>query len=71
MTTAASAWDARRPMLTINRQINYLNAVAGEDAVAEAWVEHRGRSMVFCRAEVRTPRGTFTASASLVYKTYR
>ena len=50
-------------------QIHYLNAVAGEDAVAEAWVERRGRSMVFCRVEVRTPSGKFTTSASLVYKT--
>jgi acyl-coenzyme A thioesterase PaaI-like protein len=50
-------------------QINYLNAVAGEDAIAEGWVERRGRSLVFCRVEVRTARGTLATSASLVYKT--
>jgi acyl-coenzyme A thioesterase PaaI-like protein len=54
---------------TIAMQINYLNAVAGEDAIAEAWVERRGRSLAFCRVAVRTACGTLATSASLVYKT--
>ncbi|MBI3769977.1 MAG: PaaI family thioesterase [Deltaproteobacteria bacterium] len=63
-----SAWDERRPLLTISMQINYLNVVAGEDAIAEGWVERRGRSLVFCRVEVRTARDALATSASLVYK---
>jgi uncharacterized protein (TIGR00369 family) len=64
-----SAWDERRRLATVSMQINYLNVVAGEDAVAEGWIERRGRSLVFCRVEVRTASGTLATSASLVYKT--
>ena len=39
-----------------------------EDAIAEGWVTKRGRSTVFCRAEVRNPAGDLTATASLIYK---
>jgi len=42
--------------------------VRGEDAVAEGWVTQRGRSIVFCRAEVATARGRPVATGSLIYK---
>jgi hypothetical protein len=42
--------------------------VAGEDAIAEGWVEKRGRSLVFCRVEVRSASGVLASTASLVYK---
>jgi uncharacterized protein (TIGR00369 family) len=57
-----------RPLITITLQVQYLDAVVDEDAVAEAWVERRGRSTVFCRVEVRTPSGKLASTASLVYK---
>lgn len=55
--------------VTISMDIQYLSAVAGEDAVCEGWIEKRGRSICFCRAEVRgAGTGKLCATASLVYK---
>jgi acyl-coenzyme A thioesterase PaaI-like protein len=51
--------------------IRYLAAVVGEDAVAEGWVEQRGRSVVFCRAEVTTAGGRGAASGAMTYKVSR
>jgi len=63
-----SAYDERRALLTIGMTIQYLDAIVAEDAVAEAWVEKRGRSTAFCRVEVRTARDVLAATASVVYK---
>ena len=63
-----SAYDSPRVLLTITMNLNYLGAVSQEDAIAEGWVERRGKSTVFCRAEVRTTSAGLTATASLVYK---
>jgi uncharacterized protein (TIGR00369 family) len=64
----AAAYATRPRMVTIIMDIQYLSAVVREDAIAEGWVEKRGRSMIFCRVEVRTASATLAASASLVYK---
>jgi uncharacterized protein (TIGR00369 family) len=53
---------------TVTMDIQYLGAVAGEDAVAEGWVVQRGRSVVFCRAEVVTAGGRPAASGTLTYR---
>jgi uncharacterized protein (TIGR00369 family) len=53
---------------TLSMDIQYLAAVKGEDAVAEGWVTQRGRSIVFCRAEVSTAGGRPAATGSLIYK---
>ncbi len=63
-----SAYLDRPMLLTVDMHVAFLGPVAGEDAVAEAWVEKRGRSMVFCRVEVRAASGTLASTASLVYK---
>jgi len=63
----ASAYDAVPRMLTLTMNVQYLGAVVEEDAVAEGWVQRRGRSTVFCRAEVRTEDGTVAATGDLVY----
>lgn len=63
-----SAYDEPRALLTVDMHVLYLAPIVGEDAVAEAWIEKRGRSMVFCRVEVRTAGGTLAATGSLVYK---
>ena len=63
-----SAYDAPRVLLTIDMHVQFLSAVRGEDAVAEAWVERRGRSIVFCRVEVRGASGELAATGSLAYK---
>ena len=63
-----SVYEERPKMLTISMNIRYLGALVAEDAVAEGWVEQRGRSIVFCRAEVRSASGTMVADGTLVYK---
>ncbi len=63
-----SAYDDRRALLTVGMTIQYLEAVVGEDAIAEGWVEKRGRSTCFCRVEIRTASGVLVATASVVYK---
>lgn len=62
------AYAERPRMLTISMNVRYLGALVGEDAVAEGWVEQRGRSIVFCRAEVRSASGAMVADGTLVYK---
>lgn len=58
-----------RNLLTISMDVQYLAAIANEDAVCEGWVEKRGKSICFCRAEVRAAKsGALCATASLVYK---
>jgi uncharacterized protein (TIGR00369 family) len=64
----ASGYDERPRMLTVTMNVQYLGAVVREDAVAEGWVERRGRSIVFCRAEVRTAPDKVVATGTLVYK---
>jgi len=63
-----SAYDERRMLLTIDMHISFLAAIADEDAIAEAWVEKRGRTTVFCRVEVRSASGVLASTAALVYK---
>ena len=52
---------------TVQMEVRYLGAVAAEDAIAEGWVEQRGRTLVFCRAEVRTAAGRLAADGTLTY----
>lgn len=61
-------FEVRPKMLTISLSIRFLGALVGEDAVAEGWVEQRGRSITFCRAEVRSGSGAMVADGTLVYK---
>jgi uncharacterized protein (TIGR00369 family) len=64
----ASGYDEPHRYLTIDMQIQYMAAVVGEDAIAEGWITKRGRSTVFCRAEVRTENAALVATGTLVYK---
>ncbi len=54
--------------LTLNLDVQFLGAVRQEDAVAEGWVAQRGRSIVFCRAEVSSASGRVAAAGTLTYK---
>jgi len=63
-----AAYDPDWRYMTLTMDIQYLGAVTGEDAIAEGWVTQRGRSIVFCRAEVTTASGAPAASGSLTYK---
>lgn len=64
-----TGYDVRPRMLTVTMNVQYLGAISEEDAIGEGWVEQRGRSMVFCRAEVTgATSGRLCANATLVYK---
>lgn len=66
-----SGYDEPRPMFTIDLQLRYLAPIPPEvDAIAEGWVSLRGRSTLFCDAEVRIGDldGQVAATATLVYK---
>jgi uncharacterized protein (TIGR00369 family) len=62
------AYEIGRVYLTIGMNISYLGAVIQEDAIAEGWIEQRGRSIVFCAAEVTTASGKPAATGTLTYK---
>ena len=68
----ATHYEVHPRMATVSLGVRFLRSVTGRDIVAEGWVEHRGRSMVFCRAEVRSvgPGGEveLVASADLVFR---
>jgi uncharacterized protein (TIGR00369 family) len=63
-----SGYDERRAFATVSMNVEYRSAAVRQDLVAEGWVEHRGRSMVFCRAEVASGQGTVVAAGTLVFK---
>jgi uncharacterized protein (TIGR00369 family) len=63
-----SAYDEQVSFVTIDMQIQYRGAVVQEDQVAEGWVTNRGRSIVFCEAEVLTASGKPVAKGMLTYR---
>jgi uncharacterized protein (TIGR00369 family) len=68
-----AAWsDAEIPEnvrgATVALSVTYLSAAAGEDLQAEARVLRRGRSLVYCDADVRTAGGEPAARGLVTYK---
>jgi uncharacterized protein (TIGR00369 family) len=63
-----SGYDEPRNFATIDMQLQFRGAVLGEDMVAEGWVTTRGRSIVFCEAEVTTVSGKPVAKAMLTFR---
>ena len=65
----AAVYDERVRMVTLNLDINYLGMVLDDAAVCEAWVTKRGRSVIYCQAEVRAEStGDLVATGTLIYK---
>ncbi len=65
----SSPYDGVPVMLTIDMQIRYLGAARETDLVAEGWVVKRGKSIVFCQAEVRSdPASELLAEGWLTYR---
>ena len=62
-----SGYDEPHRYVTIDLQIQYLGGLVGEDAIAEGWVVRRGRSIVFCRAEVFAASGALVAARTMAY----
>lgn len=63
----ASGYDEVMDLFTVSLTTNFIGPVIGEAAVAEGWVEKRGRTTLFCQATVRTASRGLAANASLVY----
>ncbi len=63
-----SAYEEHMGLLTLDMQIQYLGSIVQQDAIAEGWVEKRGGSICFCRAEVRDASGELAAVGMLTYK---
>ncbi|MDG2113926.1 MAG: PaaI family thioesterase [Actinomycetota bacterium] len=63
-----SGFTKARPYSTIDLHIQYMGAAAEDDLEAAAWVTKRGRSIVFCDAEVATTAGKTLARGSLTFK---
>jgi uncharacterized protein (TIGR00369 family) len=61
------AYEPGWAYLTVQMDVRYRAGIVGQDAIAEGWVEQRGRTLVFCRAEVRAADGTVAADGTLVY----
>lgn len=61
-------YDQARQLFTIDFQLRFLAPIVDDDLVAEGWVSQRGRSIVFCDAEVRSGAGMLAAAATLTYK---
>jgi uncharacterized protein (TIGR00369 family) len=53
---------------TVDMHVQYLTSLVGETAVGEGWVVKRGRSLIFCEAEITGgTSGKTIARASLTY----
>jgi len=63
-----SGYEERRAFVTVDMQLQYRGAVVQEDMVGEGWVTVRGRSIVFCEAEVLTATGKPVAKGMLTYR---
>jgi uncharacterized protein (TIGR00369 family) len=61
-------YDTFPSMFTTDLHVGFLSAAVGVDLIAEGMVLRRGRSTVFCRAEVFLPDGTLAAVGSPTYQ---
>ena len=53
---------------TIDLHVQFHGAVVEQDMIAEGWVTRRGRSIVFCEAEVMVPDGSGVARGFMTYR---
>lgn len=61
-------YDDQVRFATVDLHVQYQGAVIGEDMVAEGWVTRRGRTVVFCEAEVLTASGAAVARGMMTYR---
>jgi uncharacterized protein (TIGR00369 family) len=63
-----SAYGRDARFSTVDMHVQFLSALAREDAVAEGWIVKRGRSTVFCESEVvGATSGKMIARSVLTY----
>lgn len=64
-----AAYEHNTMFSTVDLHVQYLSALKGEDSVAEGWIVQRGRSIVFCEAEVLgADSGRVIARGHMTYK---
>ena len=62
------AYDVTTRYSTVDMHVQFLSALVGDDAIAEGWVVRRGRTTVFCEAEVvAASTGRVVARSMLTY----
>lgn len=63
-----SAYTAEHRYSTVDMHVQYLSALIQEDGIAEGWVIRRGRTTVFCEAElIGGTSGKLIARSLLTY----
>lgn len=63
-----SAYPVDYRFSTVDMHVQYLSALVQEDGVAEGWIVRRGRTTVFCEAEVTgATSGRLIARSLLTY----
>lgn len=63
-----SAYTAEHRYSTVDMHVQYLSALIQEDGIAEGWVIRRGRTTVFCEAELMgATSGKLIARSMLTY----
>lgn len=63
-----SAYEREARYSTVDMHVQYMSALIGEDAIGEGWVVKRGRSVVFCEAEMfGATSGKMIARSILTY----
>lgn len=63
-----SHYTAEHRYSTVDMHVQYLSALVQEDALAEGWIVRRGRTTVFCEAEVvGATSGRLVARSLLTY----
>jgi uncharacterized protein (TIGR00369 family) len=63
-----AGYDEEVRFATVDLHVQYQGAVVDQDMMAEGWVTRRGRTVVFCEAEVRTDDGAVVARGMMTYK---
>ena len=60
-------YDPGWQYFTIQLDVRFRAPVIAQDAIAEGWVDQRGKSIVFCSARVTDESGVVAADGTLVY----
>ena len=56
------------PQVTLELKTSFIGRADAGTLVGEGWVRHRGRSIAFAEAELRTPAGELVAKGSATLK---
>ena len=60
--------DAEVPQVTLELKTSFIGRALPGELVGEGWVRHRGKSIAFAEAELRSADGNLVARASATFK---